>query len=223
MENIEITFHGDWSNTLPNILKKSFDSLSENLPESLFQMEGMSGKKYRSFINSLVKNLNDVRYLEIGSWKGSTVCSALYNNKGTFTCIDNWEEFGGPKKEFEENTKKYINQNTVFNLIEKDFRQIDFNSIGKYNIYLYDGPHTEKDQHDGVQTPINSLDDYYILIVDDYNWYRVQTGTKSGLEASGQKVISSITITTRQDGQTSDIHGEKSDWHNGYYMAVIQK
>lgn len=34
--------------------------------------------------------MNDVRYLEIGTWKGSSICSEMSNNKITCTVIDNW-------------------------------------------------------------------------------------------------------------------------------------
>ena len=33
------------------------------------------------------------KYLEIGSWAGSTVCSAIYGNKVKALCIDNWLKF----------------------------------------------------------------------------------------------------------------------------------
>ena len=32
-------------------------------------IDGMSGQKYRTFINNLVKDHPDPRYLEIGSWQ----------------------------------------------------------------------------------------------------------------------------------------------------------
>ena len=44
--------------------------------------------------------MKEARYLEIGTWKGSSICSAMCNNKMTCVAIDNRSEFGGTKKEF---------------------------------------------------------------------------------------------------------------------------
>ena len=55
-------------------------------------MDGLSGRKYRSLINSLINKVKNPSYLEIGSWLGSTACSAAFKNKLTITCIDNWSQ-----------------------------------------------------------------------------------------------------------------------------------
>ena len=72
----------------------------------------MSGLKTRHFYNNLL-NFDDARYLEIGSWKGSSVCSAMYNNNAMIICVDNWSEFGGPKDEFLVNFNKFIGNNNA--------------------------------------------------------------------------------------------------------------
>ena len=69
------------------------------ITNEIINMEGMSGTKTRHFYNNLL-NTEDARYLEIGTWKGSSVCSAMYGNTAKIICIDNWSEFGGPKNEF---------------------------------------------------------------------------------------------------------------------------
>jgi hypothetical protein len=52
---------------------------SKITPE-IIEMEGMSGIKTRHFYNNLL-NRTDARYLEIGTWKGSSVCSAMCGNQ----------------------------------------------------------------------------------------------------------------------------------------------
>jgi hypothetical protein len=73
-------------------------AMDTSLPEWIAKMSGMSGKKYRYFINTLVAALGNARYLEIGTWTGSTACSAMSGNRLTALCVDNWSLFGGPKK-----------------------------------------------------------------------------------------------------------------------------
>lgn len=198
-------------------------ALNHKLPDPLRYMPGMSGKKYRYFINNLVESMPDARYLEIGSWAGSTACSAIYGNKCKITCVDNWSEFGGPKNEFFFHVNHCLTQDISFDFIEQDFRKIDFSSIGKYNIYMFDGPHGEQDQYDGISLVQESLDHQFILIIDDWNYERVRNGTARALLDVGFKNIASIEIITRHDGEHASIVQHNSDWHNGYFIALISK
>jgi len=88
------------------------------ITNEIINIDGMSGTKTRHFYNNLL-NTEDVRYLEIGTWKGSSVCSAMCGNKATVVCIDNWSEFGGPKAEFLINFEKFKGENNA-TFIEND-------------------------------------------------------------------------------------------------------
>ena len=199
-------------------------------------MSGMSGRKYRYLINNLVSSINNPRYLEIGSWAGSTVCSALYGNQVKAVCIDNWLKFEteeyvkkvyntkDQKKEFEINTKKIITEKIDFKFIESDFRKVDYNRLGKFNIYCYDALHDEKSQYDGISLVQPALDDVFILIIDDWNWPEVRKGTLDALNNLKIDIISKIEIKTTQDNNMPKIFvGQYSEWHNGYFIAVCEK
>jgi hypothetical protein len=186
-------------------------------------MSGMSGKKYRYLINNLISFIRDARYLEVGSWKGSTACAAMHGNKCKVTCIDNWSHHGADNRDFFNNTKESLSDNIEFTVIEKDFREVDYTSLGKYNVYFFDGPHEEKDQYDGVALAQDALDYEYILIVDDYNFDRVRKGTQSAIKDLNLKVLAELTVLSSIDGDVPTVHHEKSEWHNGYYIAVIKK
>jgi hypothetical protein len=69
----------------------------------------------------------------------------------------------------------------------------------------------------------NALDDTYILVVDDYNWSKVRNGTQDGIKELGYSVLSSIEIRTTEDDSHPVVSGRYSNWHNGYYIAVISK
>ena len=77
------------------------------ITQEIIDMEGMSGIKTRHFYNNLL-NRDDARYLEIGTWKGSSICSAMCGNKAKAVCIDNWSQFGGPKTEFIQDRKSVV-------------------------------------------------------------------------------------------------------------------
>ena len=67
-------------------------SLKRKISKDILKMDGLSGRKYRSLINSLINKVKNPSYLEIGSWLGSTACSAVFKNNLTITCIDNWSQ-----------------------------------------------------------------------------------------------------------------------------------
>jgi hypothetical protein len=225
-DEISMKLVGDFSSPLANKLQKATMSaleLDHKLPDSVRLMSGMSGKKYRYLINNLISFIIDARYLEVGSWKGSTVCAAMHGNKCKVTCIDDWSHHGTNNQDFFNNTKESLSGNIDFTVIEKDFRQVDYSSIGKYNVYFFDGPHEEKDQYDGVTLAQDALDYEYILIVDDYNFDRVRKGTQNAIKDLNLKVLAEVTVLSSIDGDVPTVHHEKSEWHNGYYIAVINK
>lgn len=231
-EETSIKFYGEWTDSLAEKIQSAwFDAiaLEHKIPDWLRYMYGMSGKKYRYLINNLINSLDDVRYLEVGSWSGSTACSAMVGNKGKFTCIDNWSDFGGPRDEFLSNINRAKNDQIDFTLIDRDFRNVDYNNIGKYNVYLFDGPHSEQDQYDGVSIAQPALDDQYILIIDDYNQIEEQVGTFNALKDLKHNIVCSIEIITMQPTVYEQgwkhpwIAHHRSDWHNGYLIALIQK
>lgn len=225
-EETSIRFTGEWDHPQAERLRDAwFDSIAMNykISEHIRYMHGMSGKKFRYLLNRLVEYTPDARYLEIGSWSGSTACSAMYGNTSKITCIENWEHFGGPRDQFNQNVEMSINQNVELTLIEQDFRKVDYSSIGKFNIYMYDGPHAYQDQYDGIVIAQSALDDVFTLIVDDWNQPNdVQAGTRQAIQDLGLTVLASMEIITASDAVISISH-EQSDWHNGYYLAVVSK
>lgn len=199
-------------------------AIDTKLPVAIRDMPGMSGRKYRYLINNLVESTENARYLEIGSWAGSTACSAMFGNTVRALCIDNWSEFGGPRDVFLQNMEVIKTTGTInFDFLESDFRQVDYSDLGKFNIFLFDGPHSEADQYDGVRLAKPALDDVYTFIIDDWNWERVRLGTIKAIQSNGIEIICSIEIRTTQDNTHPEISQQQSDWHNGYFIAVCKK
>lgn len=225
--NIFLTVVENEKSNYVSLIKKSIEKEHSNLPDWILEMDGMSGRKYRHFINNLIDSLDDSRYLEIGCWKGSTSCSAIYGNDVKAYCIDNWAEFGGPKNIFYENIQKCTNECDDIEIVfeEGDFRNIKYDDIGKHNIYLFDGPHKKEDQYDGLVIPQNALDDEFIFICDDWNWEPVRSGTLNAIADSNLEVLFSKEIRTTDDDSYPPEENTKqnSDWHNGYYISVLRK
>ena len=118
-------------------IDKAFDNAENHISKitsGIIHMDGMTGTKTRHFYNNLL-DIPDARYLEIGTWKGSSVCSAMCNNKATVVCIDNWSEFGGPKYEFLKNFQEFKGENNA-RFIESDCYNVDVSDLPKFNMYM---------------------------------------------------------------------------------------
>ncbi|MFZ0284418.1 MAG: class I SAM-dependent methyltransferase [Terriglobales bacterium] len=187
------------------------------------EMDGMSGRKYRLLINNLIASLPDARYLEIGTWAGSTLCSAINGNSVRATAIDNWSEFGGPKEQFLKNLERFTTPSSEVSFLERDFRAVDYTRLGKFNVYMFDGPHTAADQFDGIRLVLPALEDNFILIVDDWNHPPARQGTLKALHELNLSVLHSFEIRTTLDGSHTPRARQASDWHNGYFIAVMAK
>jgi Methyltransferase domain len=210
--------------TLKQQVENAFEKAEKGeskLVDRILRMEGMTGKKTRHFYNNLL-DMEDARYLEIGTWKGSSVCSAMYRNKATVVCIDNWSEFGGPKNQFliNFNMNKGIN-NAQF--IEKDCFKVDTSQLPRFNIYMYDGNHTSDSHYKALVHYYSCLDDIFIFIVDDWNWENVRTGTYKALNQLKLNILYEKEIRLTNDNSHTPEPLAKETWHNGMYVAILQK
>ena len=206
-------------------IKTAFKKAEMNeskITNEILNIDGMSGIKTRHFYNNLL-NKDDARYLEIGTWKGSSVCSAMYKNKAIIVCIDNWSEFGGPKMEFLKNFNAYKGINNA-RFIEQDCYTVDISQLPKFNIYMYDGNHTKDSHYKALYYYYNCLDDLFVFIVDDWNWKNVRDGTYESFKQLNLTVLYEREIKTTDDDTHPPIGSEKQkQWHNGIYVAILQK
>jgi hypothetical protein len=203
-------------NKLIEHIVKSFSNAENSISkitEEIIKMDGMTGTKTRHFYNNLL-NMEDARYLEIGSWKGSSACSAMCNNKATLVCIDNWSQFGGPKGEFLVNFNNYKGDNNAL-FIEHDCFTLDTSQLGKFNIYMYDGDHTEDSHYKALAHFYNCLDDLFIFIVDDWNVENIRTSTK--------KSITDLNLTIKYEKEIFTPGNSPYPWWNGIYVALLLK
>jgi hypothetical protein len=199
---------------------------TESPPRDFLDIDGMSGRRYRLLINALVRYIADARYLEVGVWAGSTFCSAIADNAVRAVAVDNWSQFGGSRDDFLANVARFEKGGGEVRLIESDFRAVDYAAQGRFNIYMFDGPHEEADQYDGLALALPALDDEFVLVVDDWNWQAVRNGTLRAIAALGLNEVHAVELRTTKDDTHpphSGFDAKSTDWHNGYYLAVLRK
>jgi hypothetical protein len=187
---------------------------NSKLNDKALSLSGMSSKKVRNLLNKAVSYPNS-KYLEIGVWHGSTLYSALYGNSPEYAvAIDNFSEFGGQAQKFLNNTKDV---GVPFVFLDENCFSLDKSVFtNKFNVYFYDGGHSELDQENALTYYYECMDDTFIYICDDYNWSRVKSGTSKGLEKCNLKVIEEATLV-------ADYEGDPNSWWNGIWIALLQK
>jgi hypothetical protein len=221
-----IVMSGDFSSDEGRALKVSLQAAIDGcskLPAAIRGIKGMSGQRYRTLINTLVETLDHPRYLEIGSWHGSTAAAAISGNAVQALCIDNWSQFSGSRDQFMANVEQAKSSSSSLRLIEDDFRKLDYRVLGKFNVFLFDGPHSEMAHRDGILLVQPCLTERFVLIVDDWNWPSVRIGTMSALLAAKCRVEASVQLRTTLDNSHPLVAYEASDWHNGYFIAVVRR
>lgn len=202
-------------------LELSFNNAENNISKIdsyIKEMDGMTGLKTRHLYNNLL-SIPNARYLEIGTWKGSSVCSAMCGNSATVLCIDNWSEFSGPKKEFLVNFEKYKGNNNA-TYIEDDCFTINVDKIGKYNIYMYDGNHSYDSHYKALKYYIKALENEFILIMDDWNWLDVRNATNNSIFDLNLDILWKKEIRLSDTDKTTH---DRNGWWNGIGVFFLKK
>jgi hypothetical protein len=187
-----------------------------SLNQTVLQMQGMSSPKVRHLLNNLC-SIPDTCYLEIGSWKGSTLAAAIHGNLAHAIAIDNWSEFGAPKNEFIRNMAEYLNSGRL-KFIEADCFTIDKHQVfdRPVNIYFYDGNHSQSNQKNAFVYFNDVFDDVFVAVVDDWNDQASQIGTREAIKELNYQILFEIELFTCGNGDINT-------WWNGLYVAVLKK
>jgi hypothetical protein len=207
-----------------NIAIEKTEKLETILPEEIFNIQGMSGRKGRIFLNNIV--YDGCNYLEIGSWKGSTLCSSLYNkNINKSFSIDNYSQFENPKEILISNIEKYVKKG--HNHIESDCFDLDLksNGIEDIDIYFYDGGHLTSEQYNALDYYKETFSDVFILIVDDWNGTGdtdVKKGTTDAINDLGYTIHLYKSLPDEEILQRQP-HGDSFGYWNGFGVFVLEK
>lgn len=198
---------------------------SSNITDEILQMEGYSGHRTRHFYNNLL-SMPGARYLEVGTWKGSTVCAAMCKNSANVVCVDNWSQFQDPSGElikdlFLTNFNRFRGTNEA-TFIEGDCFSIDVSEIPKRNIYLYDGEHSYESHYNALKYYIDCMDDEFIFICDDWSWDVVRLATTDAMRDLKLTVLYQNEIRYERERVVAKEYA-KAMWWNGIYFAVLKK
>ncbi len=202
-------------------------------------VEGMSSVKGRHLLNNLCAvnpRLDPTRYLEIGLWKGSTLCAATFSNPIEVVAIDDFSQFadmtfGADRRHPRDAVQQNLGLNRQFSvpqfnaaIIDSDCFKVDPTQLGLFDLYLYDGLHTYDAHYRAFTHFAPALRDTFITVVDDYRNLS-EDGTHQATEAAfrdlGWKVKQDWFLFDECDG--TDMGRQANGWWNGLRVSVVSK
>ena len=207
-----------------------------NLSDQILHIDGMSGTKTRHLLNNLL--WPGCSYLEIGSWKGSTFVSALYQKHvKRATVIDNWSLFGGPRGEFLFHVNTYLDDyqlklgipsekdNGVISLIDQHCFHLNpkIPENITFDVYFYDGNHDEKDQYKAISEFYKYLSPISVVLIDDWNFDYVRKGTLDAIRDLQINVVWKHEILLTDDNTHTPLDKARVDFWNGIGIFVFRK
>lgn len=213
---------------------KNADKLKSKLTEDIITLEGMTGKKTRHFYNNLLDTRKKTKYLEIGSWRGSSFISAMYKNNNAWgMAIDDFNpHYGGPNAGVDNlsimksNCEKFLSKDK-YEINVQEFYALDVKTLPTFDVYLYDGDHVEHFQYNAFKKMYPCFADICIVVIDDYNATGVKNGTERAKKEFGStipfKVVHEKEITYTTDGSHTPIDIAKEEYWNGIYVCVLEK
>lgn len=195
-------------------------------------VQGFSGAMTRHFYNNVVRFpssvglKNKVTYLEVGTYAGSTLISALQGNedKVSAVAIDNWSQFNGPRDVFWKNMAEHTSATRDIMMFDRDCFQVAAAEVrSAADVYLYDGAHDKESHRRGITHFADFLSDVSIVIVDDWNWKDVRDGTAQGFEEVKDrlKVYGRLEIRHTMDNQHTSQPLASRMFHNGMAVFVV--
>jgi predicted O-methyltransferase YrrM len=188
------------------------ENRQSKIPQSYF--ENMTGGLSSELIWHLLNNLaaQSKNYLELGSYMGSTLLAALYDNQIYAVAIDNFCMKPTAKDYFYQNTKKLD-----FQFFEQDAFKVNLKEIIEpIELFFIDGEHTYEAQYRALEYFYPVLSDEFVVVVDDWVNKPVQKGTMDAIKDLGLQIIE---CEIRDDKKMKD----KNGWWCGISIFKLRK
>ena len=228
---VSLTVHVDKSiqracandSNLPKHL--TYDSVVEAHIDTPEKLIGFSGYQFRHMMNNIC-SFPSANYLEVGTYMGSTLVSAVLGNEGTLSsvhAIDNFSEFSienNPKPSFEQNIERFLPDADI-QFYEEDCFEFDVSKLPKIDIFFYDGDHSEESQRKAFVHFYPAFSDTFIAVIDDWEQEPVRRGTRRAWEDLGLDIVSSRAIIPGK--RPSPFETPSLQWWNGTHVAVLRK
>lgn len=187
------------------------ENLHSKIPTSYFDhmQGGLSSQRIWHLLNNLASK--STSYLEVGTYMGSTLMAALYENPIYAVAIDNFCMKPTTRNHFFQNTKKL-----KFEFIEDDCFKVDTGKIKPIELYFFDGEHSFESQYKALVHFIPCMKEEFIYVCDDWTNSAVKEGTHKAIEDAKLTIVESYVLG---DGKQKDREG----WWCGLGIFKLRK
>jgi predicted O-methyltransferase YrrM len=142
-----------------------FEAVLEDVP-------GLAKANNLALLNVAARCLGEgEHYVEVGTFRGTSLVSAALGNDGPFVALDNWSMGDGSREQLEANLDRYRVQATI--LDGDAFETLRRGIPSPVGAYYYDNGHEYEQQLDGMRLAEPYLASPALVIVDDSDWDRV--------------------------------------------------
>jgi len=165
-----------------------FEAVLEDVP-------GLAKANNLALLNVAARCLAEgEHYVEIGTFRGTSLVSAALGNDGPFVALDNWSMGDGSPEQLEANLARYGVQATI--LDGDAFETLRRGIPSPVGAYYYDNGHEYEQQLDGMRLAEPYLASPALVIVDDSDWDRVARAVDDYVAAQPR-----VTQILRYDGK----------------------
>lgn len=194
---------------------QSVESGTTKLPQGVFDIQAMNGRKTRMFYNALCDiSGEEIRILETGARFGASTASLAYDNSGVIlTEVGSWSDFGATFNIFIQNIQPYVDM-TKMTTVFGELPNVNLSEVPPVTVFVIDSVTTSRDIP-SVASLINTP--YAVFVIDDWNWEGVRNDTREGLASAGLSVVYEKNIFT-----DFDTEGAATYW-NGMGVFVVSK
>ena len=122
-------------------------------------------------------------YVEIGTFRGTSLVSAMLGNDGDFVAIDDFSFRDGTREQLEANLRRFdLEPPTI--LAGDAFELVPGGALEgrRAGVYYYDNGHEYEQQLEALRMIEPHLADRALVLVDDSDWPRVSEATRVWLD-----------------------------------------
>lgn len=188
-------------------------------------VEGMLSIKKQMLLNLAFALLpEDEAYLEVGTYKGKSLLSALIGNppRIVYACDDFSLFEGNTLETTQENLARYEFQDAV------TFYNMDFEKLyapehlsKPIGLYFYDGAHDDHSQYVAIKNIEPFLADQALVLVDD--WRFAPDSQSRAREATLRATAESVHRWTLHYELPARFNGDRAMWWNGVAILSFQR
>jgi len=204
-----------------------------SLSDTSIGMNGMSGYKYRYFINNLMKQLTRPKYLEVGVMAGSSLSSAIDNVYDVEAMgIDRYSLTSSSLAQAQANAASVATATSTVNIVDNDFLSVNFTGLGPFNVYLYDCGRSQGGYESCLVHAQAALADDLLFIAGDWDHAyggvdsELNTGIRTSIAQAGYNICYHVDIQTGSYYETEGAPSSEVDstaWQNGYGIFVLSR